>query len=221
MLPTSCMPPPSSGQCTVSPLDLGQEYTFKLQFSNVDPMPLRGALCPKSVCVDVLMATVLAKGSSTTVPPTHPSSDLQNYILIVLLGLVIGAIGSHFFSSRRRRRAPRPGHPDPRGGRPQGQPTPATHTPIASTPFPVFPVTPPIIVRDPMGVPKSVRLVDLDVTFSGGPGVVVSAVDPVGFAEFADGITRRVALPEGVAIAPGATVRDIAGQDEPQGAIRG
>jgi hypothetical protein len=72
-----------------------------------------------------------------------------------------------------------------------------------------------------MGVPKSVRLVDLDVTFSGGPGVVVSAVDPVGFAEFADGITRRVALPEGVAIAPGATVRDIAGQDEPQGAIRG
>ena len=82
-----------------------------------------------------------------------------------------------------------------------------------------LPVLPLVVVRNPSRVATPVKLMTPDAGSTGGVGVVAAA-DPVGFAEFLDGITRRVGVVDGLATAPGAAVEAASEVEDSRGVER-
>jgi hypothetical protein len=141
---------------------------------------------------------------------TAKAADSFRYVFLIG-GLLIGAVAGFLLGRTRRRPVPAnaPAPPSPYvqvgptdsqaihgsfvGGQDGGVVTPSNSAPV---------------VTAHGGDPTAVNVLAHRVKAPRGTGLVVAAADPVGFAEFDDGITRRIASMDGVPLAPGAQVRD-------------
>ena len=211
--------PHRATQCSIAPLEINKTYTFYVQLANSDPQSLRGAVCPQSVCSQNQKPEPQVLHNRFWRPTkvvTKTSYTLS--IIFLVLGLLAGGLAGYLLASRRQRKHLMPGQPV-WGGSSLGGSVPDSAPAVGPSELRP-PPPPPVIVRNLSGPTTPVHIAFADRNFPGGTGVVMAAADPVGFAEFADGITRRVEVLDGVAVAPGSTVEDIRRTVVPRGARR-
>lgn len=211
--------PGHATQCTIAPLEINKTYTFYVQLANSDPQSLRGAVCPQSVCSQNPKPEPQVLHNRFWRPTkvvTKTSYTLS--VIFLVLGLLAGGLAGYLLASRRQRKHLMPGQPV-WGGSSLGGSVPDSAPAVGPSELRP-PPPPPVIVRNLSGPTTPVHIAFADRNFPGGTGVVMAAADPVGFAEFADGITRRVEVLDGVAVAPGSTVEDIRRTVVPRGARR-
>ena len=199
----SCSANKGDSSCTVTGLPNGKTYTFTVGPSN-------GSDKSKSAPLRVSLVG------------TEPSSTSVAWVAALLIGLLLGGVGGFLGGGRLGKKkvlAQRGGLFIANGTTlasfgPDGLPL---SDEVAGDSFgpgdgPTDTSPPAPATRDSGGLPPvmevtPVEVSALDGSFAGGQGVVTSSVDPVGFAEFGDGITRRVRRAEpGEPLGPGSRV---------------
>jgi len=206
-----------SDQCTVPGLRVGGKYSVLMQTANGDIGSLGSQPCPPEICASTGPVThVLSSRLSPNNPP--PAKESKSYRYLFLLGgLLLGLVGGFLIGTTRRRAVPVSVSASPyvQVGPTESQAIQGSAVGSRGGGVMSGPASTPVVTANG-DAPTSVTVLAHRVRAPRGTGLVVAAVDPVGFAEFDDGITRRIASMDGVPLAPGAHVRDAAVQKSRQ-----